>query len=519
MYRPVSRHTVLDVLARLRSLFREMSPATEVERVAQAEREAFYHHLAANMHGPSFHPMPHVIAEASRHFWLTLDGAHQLFGYNLPLMLDYDLQLNQKRTRIIESYPFQRDMLIDLPSRFGEDEVFERNALMAEVIPDWQTDLPIRTIDGKRWQTPGMFYLQIGTEDSLGARIPPGAIASVEPISEEEQLHPDPDKTYLLQFGNGYRCCSCSVSKGKLSLILASGCYVGPHEFRYPGEVRIAGRIRMFAMELPLVRAASLQTLPASRHGAPLILPWQQSSLPELFATKYLRFQRPREDWETIRKVLEDALHINISDRTRRRYRRSTESVPHTGTLIALSLSYVARYTDSLRTLHLIRPERTLYSLDTLLRANRLIDLPEASVRARTPEPEERWDSLRHTWGEWPTLLSIKFPRLQSMRNQVLRLHQSDRFNGLDPLIPAGAALLLEPIEGIPDTREDRSKTDWSRPVYALRTGNEIFCGYLEVNDKHYVLIPHPRKMSQRMTLSQNQVNEVSRVVGIATPA
>ncbi len=75
---------------------------------------------------------------------------------------------------------------------------------MNDLVPVWQTDIPIRALDEEGWQQPGAFYVHIGTEDSLESSLPPGAVALVEPIDEEERLRPDPRAIYLLQFGNGY---------------------------------------------------------------------------------------------------------------------------------------------------------------------------------------------------------------------------------------------------------------------------------------------------------------------------
>ena len=123
---------------------------------------------------------------------------------------------------VIETYPFERDQLIELPSELGGHEAFQSPARLSYLIKAWQSDIPIRVLEeDSGWQRASVFYARVGTEDSLGSSLPPGAIALVEPIGELEQQRPNPKAIYLLQFGNGYRCSRCVVTKGKL-LLLAS---------------------------------------------------------------------------------------------------------------------------------------------------------------------------------------------------------------------------------------------------------------------------------------------------------
>jgi hypothetical protein len=125
------------------------------------------------------------------------------------------------------------------------------------LVPKWQTDIPIRTLEEDGWHNPGAFYVHVGTEDSLGSSIPPGSMALVEPLGKDEKTYPNPRSIYLLQFGNGYRCSHCVVTRGKLRLFSSDKTYLGREEFIYPGEVRIAGRIRMFAVSLPIPEYAA----------------------------------------------------------------------------------------------------------------------------------------------------------------------------------------------------------------------------------------------------------------------
>jgi hypothetical protein len=183
---------------------------------------------------------PRLLAELSRYIPLTIDGSFNLLGYQLDEMGDIDFLLNGHRTRIIESYPFYRDREIDIPFELSETGFPQRNAFVSELVLRWQTSVRIRTINGPAWQRNGIFYVQIGVEDNLAlSGLPPGAFVSVEPVSRDEQFRPRPNSVYLLQFGYGYFCCSCTVSRGKLILLQRSGRYAGPYEFLYPQEIRI----------------------------------------------------------------------------------------------------------------------------------------------------------------------------------------------------------------------------------------------------------------------------------------
>src|SRR5580692_2575337 len=123
--------------------------------------------------------------------------------------------------------------------------------MLRDLVLRWETRVPIRAVDAQGWHRPGAFYIRVGTEDSLGSSLPAGALALVEPVDTAEQLRPHPRSIYLLQFGNGYRCSRCVVTGGKLHLLTSERRYQGPQDFAYPGAVRIAGRIRTFALRLP----------------------------------------------------------------------------------------------------------------------------------------------------------------------------------------------------------------------------------------------------------------------------
>jgi hypothetical protein len=225
---PVPRAEIADTLAHLRDLFRGRKPRNDQEARAHERREVVTKNLLSNLFRLKQHPTLNAVLEVADIFSMTLDGAHRLFGYKLEDIREYDLRLNGGFTHIIESYPFERDLAVDLPLQLGSNEVFTGNATLRDLVPEWQTDVPIGTLEDEGWHQPGTFYVLVGTEDSLGSSLPPGAIAQVEPIREEDRVRPNPRAIYLLQFGNGYRCSRCVVSGNKLLLLTSARRYVGP---------------------------------------------------------------------------------------------------------------------------------------------------------------------------------------------------------------------------------------------------------------------------------------------------
>jgi hypothetical protein len=518
VYRPVPRGQIADTVAHLRELYREIKPSNERENRARERREIVTKNLLSNLFRTKEHPTLHAVLEVADIFSLTLDGAHRLFGYDLDRIREYDVRFNGGRTHIIESYPFERDLLVDLPSRLGSGEVFGSIATLHDLVPEWQSDIPIRALEEEGWRQPSAFYIHVGTEDSLGSSLPPGAVALVEPISDEEQRRPNPRVIYLLQFGNGYRCSRCVATRGKLLLLIPGGNYTGPQEFAYPGGARIVGRIRMFALDLPVPDYPLLRSLPSSRFNAPLILPWEHLSMDRMFAAKYYRFQRTRQDFPHIREALEAVFHSKLNGRTERRYRRPTSSQPHIDTLIQLTMINVARYTDSLRAGHSLPSDRERFSLETLLKTRRLKDLPVSFRRAQPPIPTENWTALRKELVEWPALLSTKFPQLRSLDDRVVRLPRGSAIKGFDPSISPGSVLLLERVPGTPDLRSEVRKTGWGRSIYALRRGAELFLGHLERDGNRYTLFSDPSESDSPITFRRDELPKLSRVASIVVP-
>jgi hypothetical protein len=490
---------------------------TDESAEMRGARLRFLRSLINNLQHEQSRLTPRLLAELSRYIPLTIGGSFDLLGYQLDGMGEIDFLLNGHRTRIIESYPFYRDREVDIPFELSERGTPQRTAFVSEFVLRWQSSVRIRAIAGPGWQRNGMFYVQIGIEDNLAlSGLAPGAFVSVEPVSREELLRPRPNSVYLLQFGGGYLCCSCAVSRGKLILLPRSGRYAGPYEFLYPQEIRIVGRARGFAVRLPPLQPIARE-MHSSRVSAPLTLPWEQPSLGALFRTKRLRFGVTERALDPANEVLRSRLGTGLSRRTLRRYEGRTNITPHTGTMLALTLFHAARISDVLRLLGLWHADSNRHSLETWQSAHSLKDLPPDDPAALTPSPSSRWNAILEEWGEWPTLLSVAIPRVQPMQYQLLHIHQIGLFNGLDPLIQPGAIASLEELDRIPDMQSDLAQRNWDRPIYAIRHGQNILCGYLASDGEHVALVPHPRSSARRLSFLRNQVTVVGRFTGLAS--
>jgi hypothetical protein len=137
---------------------------------------------------------------------------------------------------------------------------------------------------------------------------------------------------------------------------------------------------------------------------------------------------------------------------------------------------------------------------------------------AHLPTPSAVWEDRRKEFPEWPILLSANFPQLRSWGKRVVRLSEGININGLDPSLSPGSLIVLEKISKTPDTRSDASKAGWSRPLYALRRGAKIFCGYLEREGQQFALFSDPRKPEQIITFRPVELPQLSRVAGVAVP-
>jgi len=273
----------------------------------------------------------------------------------------------------------------------------------------------------------------------------------------------------------------------------------------------------MFALGLPVPDRLRLRPLPNIGRGAELILPWEQPTRDQLLATKRRRFRRSKEDKNFIQEVLQGELNARLSERSERRYRSATSPDPHVNALLHLTMAHVARYTDALRTGGSWFSDRGRFSLDTLLNVTSLEEVLVADRNARLPLPIDVWEARRKEFGEWPPLLSIKFPELRRWDDRVVRLSQGGGIKDLDPPIGAGSWLLLDRVSSIPDTRRDERRSGWSRPIYVLQRRFEMICGRLTRDGNQFVLLDDASGQVKH-TFGLESLTQLNRVSGVAVP-
>jgi hypothetical protein len=518
MYEHVPVQRIVENIWHIYDLYRHAPPSQTGSVDEKAARMLFLRGLINNLRNERSRPSSRVLMELTQRVSLATGGAFKLVGYRLEKMRELDFLLNGHRTRLVESYPFYRDRGIDLPAALSERAAFERSAFVSELVQRWQRQIPIRVLHERDWRRDRTFHVQIGAEDGVAlSGMPPGAVASVEPISSAERASPDADAMYCIQFRNGYRCSRCVIEGNKLILLPDNGTYVGPYEFLYPQEARITGRVRGFAVSLP-PQQIRWPEIPRSSTSGPLVLPWEHSSFHDLLRAKRMRFGLTGGDLDRANEIFDSVLGVTISRRTLRRYEGGSDGMPHTNLLLALTLFHAARFCDVLESLRLWKDETARYSLTTWLRAKALSDLPSMLRAATVPEPYDRWKVVLSEWGEWPSLLSMAFPRMEQLQHRLLRINRNDIFNGLDPLIRPGAVALLEELEQPPNSQGDSKKQAWERPIYAIRYKSDVLCGYVENDGKRLTLIPHPKSSARRVSFLHHQIIVAGRFMAIASP-
>lgn len=519
MYKPASTRVMLDQLEHVRSLYRGLQPASNADWQTQRERERFGKYLARNIRVGRHQPTVRTILEMKRHFGMSMEAAYLFFGFRLQEIQTLDFRLNGMRTRYIESYRFQRDRRIDLPLRL-EERAFLRPALMREAVTSWQHGVSVRQLERAEWFPHRVRYAQIGFEDSLTSPLPAGAIVSVESVLKEEIHSPDPRGIYMLQFGNGYRCCGYTLKGQRLVLLPYRAYGTLPLEFVLDKDVRVIGRINSFALRLARRRLhGQLHDLPMTHKSAPLVDPWTHPSLRRLFAAGEARLYRPHAYWRKVLPTLEAELGVHVSERTIRRYCEGEETeartLPLAGHLIGLALRFGPSFSDVLRVVfQSVDFDEGLYSLEELLRVDNLGELEEADSFIEPPYPEQVWLQLFGELGRWSPLVPGWFPALSSLQSRVLRIHAGEHFQGIAPLLSTGSWLLLnqdsEWIEDIPDDDE----IGWNKRLYVLRKGNHVFCGHLRHDDGRWYLVTQPGNRRVYTPIPTRELGELRRVEG-----
>lgn len=518
LYKFIDRKEIIERVSHIRMLHRGIAPTTDREQNLQERRNQKAKDLLSNLRRTGEHPMLSMVLEFGDMHSLTADGAHSLFGYHLDTIREYDLLLNGGRTHIVESYPFQRDLPVELPLELAPPETFLRNASLETLVRTWQKDIPICELEHAGWCRRGAFYVHVGTEDSLGSSIPPGSTALVEPIPDEESRQPNPRFIYLLQFQNGYRCSRCVVTRGRLQLLTSDRSYHGPEVFSYPSSVRIAGRVRLFALSLPLVTPPMLRSLSRYDGNAALILPNEQPTRDRLFSTKYKRFVRSEEEKQAINRLLQATLHSNVSERTKRRYRSQTESSPHVDAMIQMTIEHFARYSDALRTSGYRLRDRGRFSLDAMLHAKHFSDLPGGETKMIMPYPPEVWEARRREIIEWSTLLSLKFPHLSRWGNRVIRIGEETGIKEIEPRIRPGSWVVVEEMPTMTPTVSAADKKGWSRPLYVLRRGFDAVLGQLARDESGLLLLDGDDESRRSTRIPAADLIQLHRVCGAIVP-
>lgn len=517
VYDPVSPQQTTEVLSRIFALLRKTPPRTGTQR--SGERAGLSPDLLSNLRQFGSTPTPRQLQALKLRLSLTIGGAFKLFGYGLDSMRYVESLLNGEQTRFVESYGFFRDRLVDLPRALGKEDAFEQSAFLSDLVVRWQEAVPIRAIRGPHWQKEGFHYAQLGLRDKLAMpKVPPGSIVAIRPVDKRESENPNPDRMYFLQHGSGYLCCGCAVRKGRLLIITQDRSYSGPKEFRYPGEIRIVGRVASFGVRLPLAKPTSVLP-PRTYKPAPLIFPWEHNSFATLMSIERKRFGITEAHLKRANEIFESRLGTTVSARTLRRYEHEKDRVPHTAVLIGLALIPSLRFTDVLRTLGLWTDESEYYSLAALMNATTHDDLPTVFPEAAAPDPVARWQPMLDEWGEWPTLLSMAVPDLRKWGHRILRIDQSAWFKGLDPIVAPHSVAVLDELNLTPSSLEEKHQYNWDRPIFALRHERRTICGYLEVDGPNLALIPHPFASGvPRMNFPRRHVQILGRIAGVASP-
>jgi hypothetical protein len=519
VFEQISSEQIIDRVMHIYALYRDTADPTTRRSPEHSIRLRFLRGIIDNLKHRRSRLSPRMLGQLSYHAGLTIGGAFRLVGYPLDKLRAVEFLLNGHRTRIVESHPFHRDRKIDLPRTLSERATLDRTVFLSEVIRDWQSQVSIRSLEGDDWGRRKAFYVQIGGEDGIAmSGLPPGAVLSIELVSEIEQLNPDPNAIYCLRFRNGYRCSACAVSKGRLILLLYDNRYEGPYTFFYPQEVRIVGRARGFAVALTPPSIAEFPDMLQACGSTPLILPWAQGTLADLWRTQRVCFGLRGRSLERANDVLSSCLGFSLGSRTLRRYQHAGSGTPHSDALIGLTLFHITRLSDVFRLLGFWNDESSRYSLSSWLDARSLADLDGSRRMAETPVPHSRWRALLDGWGEWPPLISMAFPNLEGFQHRLILIHQSDIFDGLAPSIKPGAIALLEEDSEFPSRLSDRNASEWGRPIYAIRYKERILCGHLDCNSEHVTLIPHIRSRARRISFLRHHISMVGKWIGVASP-
>lgn len=517
VYEPESSRRKAEMLSHLLMLSRSQH-RERLERQPPVHG-AFSRDLITNIRRFGYTPSLRQLHALSQYLDLTIGGAFKLFGYSLESMRHLDFLLNGERTRFIETYPFYRDRPVDVPQLLGNSGALHQNSFLYDFVRSWRIGIPIRAIRGPHWRRRKLLYAQIGTRDGMALpRIPPGSIIAVQEIDENERRNPDSSRYYLLQHHAGYICSRCVAEKGRL-LLITRGQKIGiRQEFEYPGEARIVGQVVSFAAKLPAPALGPLVSNLIWSKDTPLILPWEHTSFTSLLKAETVRFGITEAHLTGLAPLLKEQLGVALSSRTLRRYQRIGNTSPRTAVLLGIAAVLSLRLSDVFRVLKMWGPTVQQLSLTTLLDVDRAVDLPSSFDAAPRPEPFNQWNKILEEWGEWPSLISMAFPRIGTRQEHFLRLSQARQFGGLRPIVGDGAIVHIDDQDVHPTKNGGNEQEGWDRPIYVLRHRGETLIGYLESDETHLALQPHPLAGIPRILFPRARVEILGRVTGIASP-
>lgn len=447
---------------------------------------------------------------------LTIGGAYRIFHIRVDQLRDMDKQLNSSRTRLIESYSFYRNQKIDLPLALAPTVSLDRSTYVSEWVPSWQR-VPVRAMETAVWRPQELLHAQIGVDDDTAhPAIPRGATVLAIPADPREARHPNPDNHYLIQHGHGYLCTRCSTEHGLLHVLSSGGFYPGPRHFGLNIESRVFARAIAYFSPLPLPPA---QSSAAERHGppAPIVLPWEHSSQQQLVSAERMRSGRTSKEFDELGEQARSLLGYGV----RGRFAEEIEDSPHlpnTHSVLALSVMCSLRFQDVLRSGGMSIDDATRFSLDTLLGAHTLDELPRTFDEALAPLPPASWSRLQDIWRPYSALLSVCSPTLMHKQTPWFYLHQSEHYRGMDTLIPSGSIVLLHPLSAQQASQPipEDNRRDWERPIYLVRIADRLLCSYLYANRNILTLVPHPAAGgASAYTIERSKARIVAIVTGI----
>jgi hypothetical protein len=433
-------------------------------------------------------PAKRGLSQLGDFFSLTADGTYRIYDVVLDDLAVAERLLNVSRTRIVETYVFDRDAPLPFPKSLNPRASPEHSAFLKDIVEEWQPTTA-RSFESVCRCPKHSFYLQLGQDDdSASPAVPRGAVIQVAPVDAQEALRPRQHSYYVIQHGHGYLCSRCSVEAPFLILRPQGSFYAGHSRLRLATQAQIMGKSIACIALLPSPRRGNSSSSD-SGPPAPIMVPGQHLTIREKFVAARLRYAMPNreidEAVERMRPILGYGVtgkHVKLLEEGR--------SEPHTSTCLVLTPIYSLRYQDVLRVGNVVLNDVGRWSLDTKLHAKDWSGPFTNFIPAVRPSPSPLWSAFFGGWHDLPTLLHQMRTRLAGRTYEFFYLNQSQRYRGLDPLLPSGSILAIEPIRHpLRELRHNHGE-GWERPIYLLRVRDDWVCSYIDDGDT-LTLIPH----------------------------